>query len=353
MALMAMAKAALTDARILGDRFTPVAIPGLVFAYRFREGYDPEPLDPAGVPAALAAEDGWLWLHFSLTDRLARSYLASLPQLPERARAVLVDGEERLGVDASDDAIYGVLSDFEHEIDRVSEDVGRLRFALTERLVVSGRRHPLHSVEEIRKAVEKGLPVKGAGALIEAILDRFCDAVARLSASMSDQLDRIEDHVVSGLVESERAKLMPVRRTAVRLHRQLSSLAAVFRDWEEREEDDAAAVGAPIRIAAPRLASRLESLDQDLLGIQDRAKLLQDEVAARLAEETNRSLRALSVMTALLLPGSLISGIFGMNVHGLPFLESPGGFWIVFVMGIMATAGFYYILRRIGAGLRF
>ena len=160
---------------------------------------------------------------------------------------------------------------------------------------------------------------------------------------MGDELDRIEDHVVADLVERERARLMPVRRTAVRLHRQLSSLASILRGWEEPEHKSA------LRIASSRLASRLESLDQDILGVQDRARLLQDEVAARLAEDTNHSLKALSRLTALLLPGSLVSGIFGMNVAGLPFLDTPSGFLIVLVGGIAATAGFYLLLRRTGA----
>lgn len=335
------------DARLPGDRFAPVAIPGLMWAYRFREGYAPEPLDPREVSGALAAEDGWLWLHFSLTDKFARTYIAALGQIPERARALLLDSEERLGIDAAEDAVFGVFADFERDLDRATDEVGRLRFALTERLVVSGRRHPLRSVEEIHQAVHSGFAIKGAGGLIEAILDRFCDAVARLAATMTDELDRIEDHIVADDVERERARLMPVRRTAVRLHRQLASLASMFRDWEEREDE------GPLHIASGRLARRIVSLDQDILAVQDRARLLQDEVSARLAEETNRSLRALSVMTALLLPGSLISGIFGMNVHGLPFLDDPGGFWIVLAAGIAATTAFYLVLRRIGAGLRF
>ena len=57
-------------------------------------------------------------------------------------------------------------------------------------------------------------------------------------------------------------------------------------------------------------------------------------------------------MTALLLPGSLIAGIFGLNVGGLPFLEEIGGFWVVLALGAVATTLFYWILRRIGVGLR-
>ncbi len=157
----------------------------------------------------------------------------------------------------------------------------------------------------------------------------------------------LRDCTVAGA--SARAKLIPLRRTAVRLHRNLSSLTAVFRDWSEREEEKE---GLPMKISPDRLARRTASLDQDVLGFQDRARLFQDEVSARLAEEANRSLHALSVMTALLLPGSLIAGLFGMNVHDLPLSQTDGGFWIAFLIGAIATAAFYLVLRRTGAGLR-
>src|SRR5262245_19037648 len=101
------------QAHLLGDRYAPVAIPGLVSAYRFREGYPPEVLEPGEVGPALAAEDGWLWLHFALTDKLGRSFIAKLEQLPEPARALLVASEDQLGIDEAEGAIFGVLADFE------------------------------------------------------------------------------------------------------------------------------------------------------------------------------------------------------------------------------------------------
>lgn len=332
-----------------GVNFVPAAIAGLIWAYRFREGYAPEALDPRDVPAALATEDGWLWLHFSLTDRLARDWLSSLDQLPEAARALFLAGDEPLGLHTIDHVIFGVIADFHSELGTESDHLGRLRFALSERLVISGRRHPLRSVEEIHRAVQGGLKLPAAGRLIETIIDRFCDAVARRVAVMNDELDTAEDRVVEDLAATERVRLIEVRRMTVRFHRQLSSLCHVLRNWEDRPQEDAK---PSIHIAAERLADRLESLDHDIHTIQERAKLLQDEVAARLAEETNRSLRALSILTAILLPGSLIAGIFGMNTKDLPFTETEGGFWFALFIGVAATAFFYWILKRVGAGLR-
>lgn len=62
-------------------------------------------------------------------------------------------------------------------------------------------------------------------------------------------------------------------------------------------------------------------------------RLLQEEIAARYGEATNRNIYFLSMVTTLLLPVSFISGVFGMNVGGLPFLHSANGF--LWVAGLM------------------
>jgi hypothetical protein len=63
--------------------------------------------------------------------------------------------------------------------------------------------------------------------------------------------------------------------------------------------------------------------------------LVQEEIAGRLTEATNRNLFLLSIVTTTLLPITLITGIFGMNVGGLPWVKDPGGFW--WVMGVIGV----------------
>jgi zinc transporter len=70
--------------------------------------------------------------------------------------------------------------------------------------------------------------------------------------------------------------------------------------------------------------------------VQERARLLNDEIDRRLTERTNRNLYFVSVAATLFLPITLISSIFGMNVGGLPWLNDANGF--VWVMGVMLTS---------------
>jgi zinc transporter len=77
----------------------------------------------------------------------------------------------------------------------------------------------------------------------------------------------------------------------------------------------------------------------DIAALQERIKLLQEEVAGRVAEENNRSLFVLTMVTVLALPINMIAGLLGMNVGGIPLAEHPLGFWIVVAVIATFTVG--------------
>lgn len=95
-----------------------------------------------------------------------------------------------------------------------------------------------------------------------------------------------------------------------------------------------------------RAFEKLCSVVQDLELIQDRARLLQEEIASRLGEATNRNLYVLSIVTTVFLPLTLITGIFGMNVSGLPLTQNTFGFWWVMLSMAITVAIAFVVLRR-------
>lgn len=91
---------------------------------------------------------------------------------------------------------------------------------------------------------------------------------------------------------------------------------------------------------------RLDAIGQDLELVQERARLLHDEISARLTEVTNRSLFVLSIVTTALLPITLLTGVFGMNVGGLPWVEHPHGFTRVTLLMLLALTVALILLYR-------
>jgi zinc transporter len=85
----------------------------------------------------------------------------------------------------------------------------------------------------------------------------------------------------------------------------------------------------------------------DMASLQERIKLLQEEIAAMINERNSKSLYTLTVFTVVALPINLIAGLFGMNVAGIPLAEHPHGFWmVVALILIISGAALWRLLRN-------
>lgn len=76
----------------------------------------------------------------------------------------------------------------------------------------------------------------------------------------------------------------------------------------------------------------------DLAGLVERIKLLQEEVATRMDEQSNRTLFTLTLITVLALPINIVAGFFGMNVGGIPLAENHHGLWLLVAIAASFTA---------------
>jgi zinc transporter len=315
-------------------------MPGLVWAFRIHADGIAEEL-PVDQPIE-DRHDGWLWLHFNLADARACLWLASA-DLPPAAIELLRSPDNHQRLHTTDTCVYGVFADVVRQFDHSGDETGHLHFAMTERHMISGRRHPLHAIEATRRTISGGRPLAGVAALLEAIVEHIADAIDATADSLAEELDRIEDQILTGRAGDERQRLGQVRRTTVRLHRQLSGLRVVFHRLERSGTDS---LSPALRIATAGLVQRLDGLDHEVIGMRDRAHLLQEEIGAKLAEETNRHLHMLAILTAFLLPPTLVAGIFGMNTKGLPGTESETGFLWAMAAVVASSALAYWIMRR-------
>ncbi|MDR7036500.1 magnesium transporter/zinc transporter [Methylobacterium sp. BE186] len=322
------------------------ALPGLLWAMAFDEKGCGRLLEPdEGLPDLDAFGSGFLWLHVDLkTANLAP--LIDAGRVGPRALAEAVfRPDEHQRVTVEDGHVGGVVADLARPGAKPDE-AGRLHFVMGPRSLVSGRRGPAESPDATRASAEKGQPIASPVLLLETMVGYVVASMAATGQRLSDEVDGIEDRVLDGRVRDDRRRLGPIRRSAVRLHRQLLGLAAVFRRLEE--DDAAERLHGPTVATAARLAQRLDALDRDVNALAERARLLQEEVAARVAEESNRQLYVLSVLSALFLPPTFLTGLFGMNVKGLPFADDPHGFPFVIGLCLLSAATTYAIIRALG-----
>ena len=288
---------------------------GLIAAWRLAPGASPQPLDADSAPVALA--EASIWLHFDLLDARARAFILALAPLPLAARLSLVEPEEAVRLDVAEQTLFGCIPDIHYDADtNETPPIGLLHVALTARLLVTARRHPLRGVHTGLKAPEAEQPAEALAAVLRATGREFGQGIARLAARTA----RIEDALLRPHAGPPGESLAAVQREALRLARQLEPLAEALDELDEEPPGWLVAHGQGL----VRERRRLRHAVRALAGIRERSRIAQDQAAAQATEETNRRLLVLSVISAAMLPASLVAGIFGMNVSGVPGVAGEG-----------------------------
>jgi len=316
-------------------------LPGLLWAFRFHPDGSSEEL-PSDRPI-VSRMDGWLWLHFDLPPG-QRPQLPKSARLPDSALELLVAADQRQQLHVDEGCVYGVFANLVGGRDRAGGEFDFMHFVMTERWLVSNRGQATNALGATRQALREGRKIPTVGSLLIAIVEHVVDAVDDYAQGLAGSLDEIEERIGMGQAGDERAKLGEIRRDAVRLHHQL----AMSRSLVNRLEFSMTGQVAPFDLPAAQLGQRLDWLDGSVVALRDRAHLLQEEVTLKLSEQTNRHLEVLSIVATVFLPASLVAGIFGMNVKGLPLTEDGYGF--IWSMGILIGASVlvFWLLRRSG-----
>lgn len=290
-----------------------------------------------------APDTAFLWLHFNLAHAAAVKWLHQNLTLSDQFYESLKDGSRSTRVELDDDTLVAVVNDVSYDFAFEPSDISTLWLSVGPRLVVSARLQPLLSIDRLRDSVKRGSRLRSSVALLVHLMHDQGDVLINIVRSTTTRVDDIEDHLLAGRLETKRANLGALRRLLVRLQRLLApEPAALFRllkmppHWIDEEDLQ------DLRQSTEEFNVALS----DMAALQERIKLLQEEIAGRVAEANNRSLFVLTIVTVLALPINIIAGLLGMNVGGVPLAESEHGFWVVVAIIVVFTAVAGWIAYR-------
>lgn len=281
--------------------------------------------------------DEFIWLHFNLTDTTAEKWMQANLSLPPEFFEALREGSRSTRIEDASDNLIAVVNDVAFEFSFDPSEIASLWVNVSARVVVSARVHPLRSIDRLRQAVKDGARFASSVELLNHLMDDQGDVLVRIVREATLQVDSIEDGLLVGRLQQKRGELGKLRRVLVRLQRLLApEPGALFRLLRQ----------PPPWVKAHDLEELRQATEEfslvirDLSALQERIKLLQEEMVAQVGEQTNRSVFTLTVVTVLALPINIMAGLFGMNVGGVPLSEHPHGFGILalVVLGFTAVA---------------
>ncbi len=291
-----------------------------------------EEIDWAGIDAWQPAQ-GFLWIHLNRTEPSHTRWLEERSGLDRLSCDILLEEETRPRHVAVDGNLLVILRGVNLQPGEEPDDMVSLRLWIGRDRLVSLRRREVGSIADVCADLRAGARFGSPSELFLDIVDRLIDRQVPVLDELEEIVDTVEEALLDG-GRDERRRIGGIRRQAIGIRRYL----APQRDLLLRLSSDRSPVfddscRARLREVAERQARLVEELD----AVRDRAALASEEYMSRISERLNRNMYVLSLVAAVFLPMSFVTGLLGINVGGIPGAEHGQAFWIV--VGGLAVVG--------------
>ena len=291
---------------------------------------------------------GVLWIHIERDDPTAQAWVRERSGIDPLIVESLLAEESRPRVEAVEDGLLVVLrgvnrQEGENPIDLVPLHV----WGDAERVIsLRDKDHYLMALRDIRETLTKGRGVLSSGQLFALIADKVVKYVEPLVEELEGQVDALDEDLADIRESGEaRQRLNRIRRSAISLRRYLApQREALFRLQAEETSWLAPRDKILIREVTDKVLRYVENLD----AIRDRTTLLHEELTAQLSERIASNAHRLTAIAALLLPPSLLAGMLGANIGGIPGTDDPWAFVALCLLVIVIFPLELWVLRRLG-----
>lgn len=315
---------------------------GLLWGFEFHAGVA-SPITDLKFGDDEIKRDGFRWLHFNAIDHgTQRSIQAA--GLPAAVHELLLNHDDHQCAVVEGEYAAGVLHDFERRFEGDdSTAIGSLRFAINSQILLTVRKQPLRCADGVRRRISNGACPANAAVALDLLASSITEVMVSVLRELEAAAEHVEDEMLTESLTPDTRQLVSMRRRSVQLHRLLAGLSSVCQRLESDE-----ALNPELLPVIEKFAQRVDALHQNVNALQSQLRLLRDELELQAAQRTNRSLYVLSILSALMLPATFVTGLFGMNTGGLPWANSHAGTLAATALAFSSALAVYLILRKLG-----
>ena len=222
------------------------------------------------------------------------------------------------------------------------KDLISVRMWATKNLVITTGAYRIHAIEDLTNRYLAGDPPDTHGDLLCMLAEILTAHLEPVVGALVDQADELEAEWLDLNTPAPKLKLGAFRRSALSLRRyiapQREALSALIREAGDFLCENARLQLREVQDITTRLA-------EDLDLARERAVVIQEQIVEQHGESMNQKLFALAIISAVFLPLGFLTGLFGINIGGMPGVDNPYAFSIFLVFLVAVTASLFVLFK--------
>jgi magnesium transporter len=284
--------------------------------------------------AALLERDEFFWLDLHSPSPEDLQQLGDMLQLHPVAREVVAEFPQRPRLDPYETyvvlAFYGVGGESRGPLDPIE-----VHLLISGSYVVTVHNEPCDHLDRLRKHFARG--VEGSEEfVVYKILDALADSFFPALASVDDEIDILEDAIVTHADEQQLQRIFQLKRELVMLRR----IATPQRDLLARtidEINDLPGFEADTRNYFRDVYDHMIRVSDLIDSYRDLLTGALDVYLSTVSNRVNQVVKRLTVVATIFLPLTFITGFFGQNFGWLVQHVNTLGDFIIFGMGSLVV----------------
>ncbi len=280
------------------------------------------------------------------TDEEIRQ-VGELFNLDAEALEDCLHGEQRPRIDEFEDSIFLVFYGVPMRDGTPGLTFRKVAAFCGSRFLITVHREPLTTVAAVRDRCSRHTQqtmAKGVDFVLYLIIDGMVDQYILAGEFYEDRLDELEGASLEpGVEETLLAGLSDLRRQMLELRRIAASQRDLLMPVAKGEYDF---ISESLEIQFIHVKDHLTKVVEVLDGLRELLNGVRDNYNAALASRMNSVMKTLTIFATIMLPLSLIAGIYGMNLPLWPTPDQPASFWAVLLAMTAIAVGLLVYFRR-------
>ena len=283
------------------------------------------------------------WLHLNRLSPTVREWLTLESGIDDVIDAALLKEDTRPRCLAHEGGLLINLRGVNLNEGSEPEDMIAIRILMTPDIIVSLRAFHIKAAQDLSDRIMAGNVPGSNGDIITFLAARLTDRIEPVVTDLDEQADDFEETLLTSGEALPKTALSNFRRKVLTLRRyiipQREALSQMIREGTD--------LFSPSQILQLReVADRVTRIGEELDTIRDRTAVLQEQIIEERAERLNQRIFVLSIISAIFLPLGFVTGLFGVNVGGMPGTGSPLAFSILCIGIVVLSTSLIVLFRR-------
>lgn len=301
--------------------------------------------DRADLPIELYDKSvGYGWVHLDGTSSEAKLWLRKNSGIDEIWVDALLATETRPRlVKIDNDTIFINLRGINSFNKEEPEDMISIRLYITKHQIISVKLRNLKAITKIKMDFDSSRVPRTTFEFLLTLIEHINEEIESTIADIYEVIDDLEEMVLIEHDKDFRQNVIDVRRQVIIFRRyffpnldalqQLASIESFFASGNDNASN------------LSESCHKMTRFIEEIVSIRERAQVIHEELNNHLTERLSASTNKLSAIATIFLPMSFVTGLFGMNLAGIPGANNDKSFTIFCICTCVALIVQFVVLK--------